>query len=104
VNAPEAPEGRKDEGGRVEVAQPRGADAEGLGGERRAPGLASPSLRSNDPQVAIPGFRFGGHAEVTLLDRDGTFTVRRVSDQGFMKLYREMTAYFMSNILKRVLK
>jgi hypothetical protein len=58
----------------------------------------------SDPPFAIPGCRFGSEIEITLLDHDGTFTARRISEQGFMKLYREMTAHFLNHLLKRVLR
>lgn len=73
-----------------------------LGRERRAANKPPSPLQPSNHPFAIPGFRCapGEAGEVTLLDRDGSMIVRRVSEQGFRKLLREMLSHHLKAELR----
>ena len=69
-------------------------------GSARRDGPSRAVLQDHHP-FAIPGYRhYADVREVTFLDQDGKMIVRRISDQGFRKLLREMLSHHLKAELR----
>ena len=67
----------------------------GSGDGIRGDGAPRGKSEADPTPYAIPSFRDirGEDPEIALLDRDGKWTVRKVSKQGAKKLFRELALY-----------